>query len=201
MNDDEVLMLAQTRMVAAEPLERDLAVAVDAAVERIRVKVVKLCTGWFSGDRPHAEDVVQESLAIAWQRLPEIRLPSFQAFVIGVARNRQRSGYRKISERLQADFPEVAGELHDGLAVLRNEEQEEVLLDAMADLPQDEQIALYLQYVDGLSVDAITRQLGLHNRSGARSVLVRARRHLSQRLRDALAYRGHSSSFFRTSIG
>jgi RNA polymerase sigma factor (sigma-70 family) len=201
MDDEDALRLAQARLLAGDPLEPELQARVDAFMARVRSQVVRLGRGW-TGDSQKAEDLAQEAITEAWNKLPAFRFGqnAFAPFVIGIGRNKLRNARRRISEQLTEDgVLDAASDVVGALERLRDEEQEEVLLASLGGLPPLEQDALYLRYVEGMQVEEITAHQRLDNASGARGVLQSARRHLEQDLRRALADMGHGSSFFRNS--
>lgn len=201
MTDVELVRAAQERLGAGLPVDGPLRVGLDELFARMRANLVRACAARLS-DPVRAEDVVNEALTIAWRRLADCRVDaSLQAFVWGICKNLIRAGRRKMSETLTEDgVIDAASPMASALAALRDEEQEDVLIAAIAELPRVEQTALHLRYVDGVPVAEITARLGLTNASGARNLLVNARRHLGERLRLTLAQRGHGSSFFATTI-
>jgi RNA polymerase sigma-70 factor (ECF subfamily) len=201
MTEDEAVRAAQASLRAGRRMEREVQVALDDVFARIRPTAVRLARGWL-GDAATAEELVQDALTVTWQKLPELELESsLQAYVVGVCRNRLRNDRRKISELLTEDgMVEATSELASALARLRDDEQVNVLRAAIASLPTLEQDAVHLRYVEGRPVDEVTRELGLKTASGARGLLARCRRHLEVLLREALAARGHGSSFFWSSI-
>jgi RNA polymerase sigma factor (sigma-70 family) len=201
MEEGALLQLVQERLASGNPLEPELEAQLQVFFAEMRPRVVRLCCRW-AGDLGAGEELAHDALAEAWKKLPELPLyGSFTGFVFSIARNKQLNQRRRISERLTEDgVMELASEEGSALHALRAEEQEELLLRAIAGLPQQEQDAVYWKYFHGLSVDEITLRLGLTNSSGARSVLQNAKRHLQARLRQVLQELGHGSSFFRSSI-
>jgi RNA polymerase sigma factor (sigma-70 family) len=201
MEEGALLQLVQERMASGSPLGPKLEAELQAFFAEMRPRVVRLCSRW-AGDLGAGEELAHEALAEAWKKLPELTLyGSFAGFVFSIARHKQLNHRRRISERLTEDgVVERASEEASALHRLREEEQEDVLLRAIAGLPQQEQDAVFWKYYHGLSVDEITVRLGLTNPSGARSVLQNAKRHLQARLRQVLGELGHGSSFFRSSL-
>ena len=167
-------------------------------LERLYPKLVRFCRGLVR-DPERAAEIAQEALLVAWRRLPDFEhRSSFSTWVSGIARMLARASHRKRSELLLED--QVLDAAHDGPLLtqydgLRAEERQRVIEQAIATLPEEEQTALYLRYYEGLAVEDITELMGITQKSGARGVLVRSRRHLRDALRDIMEHEGLSSSF------
>ena len=85
------------------------------------------------------------------------------------------------------------------MASLRRHEREELMRAAsVAVLTEQEQEAVHLRYVEGMSQQRITEVLRLDAKTGARGLLQRCRRKLERELRRRLELMGHGSSFIRT---
>lgn len=151
-------------------------------------------------DRERGEELAQEALRIAWEERGSFRGEgTVRSWVLGIARNLCRGQTRKIADLLTEDgLVDPAGAGPDALRQLRHEEQEELLLRALADLPEDEQDALYARYVEGLPRAEIAERMGLDD-DGARVLLQRSRRRLERVLRAELDALSVGSSFFRSS--
>ena len=144
-----------------------------------------------------AEEIVQEALLVAYQKLPDYQGQSrFSTWIYGITRNLCLNSNRKRTEFLSEDgvLTTSSPEL-DALSGLRNQERIEMLTKASASLSPIEQEAIYLRYVEGLSQPQITKLLKLSG-TGARGLLQRCRRHLRRELKERLAEVGHGASFF-----
>jgi RNA polymerase sigma-70 factor, ECF subfamily len=156
------------------------------------------------GDADRAEDMAQQTLLVAWRKLPEFRGESaFGTWLYSIARFLCFNAMRKRTEVLVEDGVfEAADPAASALRGLRNKEREELLASASAAvLDPLEQEAVYLRYVEQLPQERITELLDLDDKSGARGLLQRCRRKLGRELRRRLTELGHGSSFFRNSHG
>jgi RNA polymerase sigma-70 factor (ECF subfamily) len=142
----------------------------------------------FTGDSQEAMDTAQEVLLRVHQRLHTFRGKSrFSTWLYAVTRsvavNRAKSARRhraaslddeKVTEPIdpqpsaadRAELAQVAGKLRTALAT---------------DLEPLEARVLYLHYVDGMSLPAITEVLELGNKSGAKAYIVNGRRKLDRK--------------------
>lgn len=151
-----------------------------------------------------AEELAQEALLVAWQKLPEFRGDAaFGTWLYGIARNVCRNALRRRRDALtedgvlDPDDPQATV-----LSRMQREERELLLRDAAAAvLSPEEQEAVHLRYVEQLPQEAITDLLGIVEASGARGVLQRCRRKLERELRRRLDALGHGSSFARGTHG
>ena len=162
-----------------------------------RPRLLALCRR-LSGSPPHAEELVQDTLAVAWRRLPELEQGRrFEPWIFGIARHLARNRRRKRTELLSDDGvvelrSAEAGVLH----ALQRAERLAVVTEALGTLaPRDAEV-VHLRYVEGMAIKDVDRVLGLTG-SGARGVLQRCRRTLHGRILEALAARGHGESLLR----
>ncbi|MFZ5476357.1 MAG: RNA polymerase sigma factor [Myxococcota bacterium] len=145
-----------------------------------------------------AEELAQEALLVAWQKLPEFRgESSFSTWLWGITRNLCLNAARKRRDTLTEDgVLDVDDPGAGALSQMQRDEREELLRAAAeAVLTPLEQEAVHLRYVEMLSQDAITELLGIEQASGARGLLQACRRKLERELRRRLAELGHGSSF------
>ena len=139
------------------------------------------------GDRQATEDLVQETLLVALDRLPTYDgRASLQTWLAGIARNKLRELRRRRRPRPLADvLLEADDEILDVLArveaeplpewALEREETREMVGATLSSLPADYREALTAKYVDGLSV----REIGLRSgrsEKATESLLTRARK-------------------------
>lgn len=159
--------------------------------DRIRALCLRM-----TGDPARADELVQESLLVAYSRLPEFHGGArFGTWIYGIARNLCLNAIRKKTDFLSEDGVIEAADPSGGVwKGLRREERAALLRDAAATLAPDEQDAAHLRYVEGLGLERIDAILGLTG-SGARAVLQRARRKLRAEVLTRLEEAGHGRSF------
>ncbi len=170
-------------------------------VARHEADVRRLCLR-ICGDAAKTDELAQEALLQAWQRLPDFdpQRGTFGAWIYGIARFVAFNAVRKHGELLAEDGILEAGD-EQAISVLQRlaqQEREELLRRvSVAVLDATEQEAVFLRYTEGMAQDSITTVLGITEASGARGVLQRCRRKLQRELRRELAELGHGSSFIR----
>lgn len=145
-----------------------------------------------------AEEIVQEALLVAYQRLPNYQGSArFGTWIYSITRNLCLNAVRKRSEMLTEDgVLEVGSTELDMLSTLQREEREALINAATKNLEPIEQEAIYLRYVEGMPQQQITEILDLPG-SGARGLLQRCRRKLRRELQQRLDELGHGLSFIR----
>jgi RNA polymerase sigma-70 factor (ECF subfamily) len=133
-------------------------------------------------DRDRALDVAQESMVQAYLALPRYEhRGTFSAWLFTIVHNRCRTELRQriMTRDFEADPELMQGGLDGPEREFENRENEQRVLDAMREaLEPSEQIALWLRAYEGLSVEDITRMLGVEGSTGARALLQTARRKL-----------------------
>ena len=175
-----------------------LGVELEQLFEQHRARVYALCLR-MSGDPQRAEELTQETLAVAWERLDGFEgRARFSTWIHGIARNLCANNTRKRKELLTFDgLVQLDDPTAPVLAQLVAREREELLLaSASAVLEPDEQEVVWLRYGEGMGQEQITRLLDLPG-TGARGVLQRCRRKLGNEVRRRLAELGRGSSFVR----
>lgn len=202
---DSVRRLIEAMEGAHQADRQRVADEVDALFASVQDRAYYVCHRWVR-DPQRARELAQETMLIAWQKIPELRGDTpFQAWIYGIARNLSRRAAARRRDLLSHD-----GVL-DGtdasppvLRQMRRQEREALLVEASAAvLDPLEQEAVYLRYVEQLPQDTITEVLGLTGpgqESGARGILQRCRRKLGRELRRRLDELGHGSSFFASSL-
>ena len=122
------------------------------------------------GDKARSEDVAQEVLLAAWRGLPTLRNPaSFLPWLRQLARNRAHESLRQLARYRGlhgADLsPAVAATVADPRAaaeeVLGRREDDALLSEGLAALPDDAREVLTLYYREGRSVEQVAALLGL----------------------------------------
>jgi RNA polymerase sigma factor (sigma-70 family) len=171
-------------------------------IDRYRPEGIRLA-GRIIGDAVDAEDIVQEALLQAFLGLTSLRNPdSFGPWLLGIIVNlskmriRARRDWHPADEwhggRVLEDFTPT--ELQPSPeAIYEVRELHEIVLAAVRTLPNDQQQAVRMHYVDGLSLWDIGRLAGVP--IGAIKVrLHRARARLRKELERELANAGGCSS-------
>lgn len=157
------------------------------AVSELITRHQKAIYGWcyrYVRDTDEALDLTQEVLTAAYEKLPTLSDPTrFAAWLFIIARNVCFKSLRRRREFVCADAIDLADErltARPDLLVIDREQKEKLLemIDILEPLEQD---ALWMRYVDGLSLASIDELLGVGMRSGARGVLQRAMRKLRAR--------------------
>ena len=158
----------------------------DVLFRRYHPKVAAWCLR-FCGDRDAAADLAQEVLLRVHERLGSFRGDSrFSTWLYTVTRRVAINRGQADARRRTASLEDVKVEpLDPAEGADLGMEREQVLAafrDAMrSDLESTEAKVLYLHYVDGMTLPAITERLGLQNRSGAKAFVVAGRRKLERR--------------------
>lgn len=177
--------------------------SLDADLERLfaahRDRVFRLCLR-YTGDHARAEELVQDTLATAWRRLPTFHGgAAFGTWIYGIATNVCRNAVRKKADLLSDDG--VLDDADPGASVLRELQRAEraavVTRAAARVLGPREQEAVYLRYVEGLPIARIDALLALGG-SGARGMLQTCRRRLRKAVVEELAALGHGASLLRS---
>jgi RNA polymerase sigma-70 factor (sigma-E family) len=109
-----------------------------------------------TGDRGHAEDVVQTALlqvARRWRRIRGEPTPYARRAVVNLAKNRWRDRSRRPQESTETIEPGYASLEADVLL-------QQVLLPAVMDLPVRQRAVLVLRYFQDLSVEQTATALG-----------------------------------------
>lgn len=174
-----------------------LSADLDRLFDSYRPQLYALCLRLIKNEA-RAEEIVQEALLVAYQKLPDFQGSArFGTWIYGITRNLCFNAVRKRGEQLSEDgLIEPASAEMNTLALLQREEREALLVQASKELSPLEQEAIYLRYVEGLPQQQITDILGLSG-SGARGLLQRCRRKLRRELQARLQELGHGESFVR----
>ncbi len=189
--------LSDEQLITAASASGDggAAAARDALFARYHRQVAAWCLR-FCGNRDDAADLAQEVFLRVHERLGSFRGESrFSTWLYTVARrvaiNRGEAARRRQADSLDEAAAEPADPNPDAETVVGNAEVAAALRDAMRDdLDPLEAKVLYLHYVDGMTLPAITELLALPNRSGAKAYVVGGRRKLERRFGAWLARQG-----------
>ena len=132
-----------------------------------------------TGSLPEAEDLCQEVFLHAYQNLTQLRDASrFPGWLMGIARRRCASWGRTRKRRSEVglndlDTPVAASDAND--------EEIQLMLDAMRRLPPKERMALHLFYLAEQPAELARQTLGLSS-AGFYKVLERAKRRVASLL-------------------
>lgn len=156
----------------------------------------------FTDDRETAADLSQEILTKAYQNLNSFQGQSkFSTWLFVIARNHclnaVRANARQATE-LKADVDEeFLAEIPDDRATaytaLERESSAKLVSELLNQgLDETEKVVFTLHYGEDLPLDAITRLLGLENRSGAKAFIVSAKRKLARLVQQHNAREKHA---------
>ena len=141
-----------------------------------------------TGDSHRAEDLLQETMLLAFRSLPRLTDPAgFRPWLLAIAHNvlidAARRDTRKKRTGTPSDTPLTAIPTHgpspDELA--QREELRQRVLAVLRSLPEEYRLPLTLRYITGADYEAIGEQLGLTNGS-LRGLLHRGLKMLRDRL-------------------
>jgi len=184
--------LSDTELVAnylAAEGREEASVWVQELFRRHYPKVVGWCLR-FTGDREEAYDLAQGIFAKACRHLGSFRGQSkLSTWLYSIARSECMSHLKARSRRPPSAGSDALDELPDSGASQPDQglqrEGWSRLVRALLDqaLDETEKKVFTLHYGDDMPLDAITRFLGLSNRSGAKAYIVSARRKLKRAAR------------------
>lgn len=162
----------------------------DLLFERVYPRVVQWCLRTCR-DRDEAADLAQEVILRAYTRLDSFRFESrFSTWIYTITRRvaidrgiaRQRHAARTLPEEAADQLEGASGGTGDAVDLLN---VGAAVRDAMiSELEPLEAQVVYLHYVDGMSLPAITELLDCRNKSGAKAYLVGGMRKLRRRFRQ-----------------
>jgi RNA polymerase sigma-70 factor (ECF subfamily) len=151
------------------------------------IRYQKTVYGWcyrYARNPDTALDLTQEVLIAVYEKLPTLREPArFSAWLFITARNFCFKAMRQRREYVSADAVDLVDNRYpaDSDLLVIEREQKEIVLSMIEILDPVEQDALWMRYIDGLSLSDIEEMLGIGSKSGARGVLQRAMRKLRAR--------------------
>ena len=190
--------LSDEQLIAAAARDgggSEAAAAREAVFARYHRQVAAWCLR-FCGNRDDAADLAQDVFLRVHERLGSFRGESrFSTWLYTVARrvaiNRGEATRRRRADSLDDVAVEPADPTPDAETAVGDAEVAAALRAAMRDdLDPLEAKVLYLHYVDGMTLPAITELLALPNRSGAKAYVVGGRRKLERRFGAWLADQG-----------
>lgn len=156
--------------------------------ERHYVRVARWCLR-FTGERESAADVAQNVFVSAYRHLERFEGASrFSTWLYTIARHECLTRLRRDRARREDSDDEVLVDLPSAdetpeADVTRRSQGAYALQLLAATLDELEQRVFTLHYGDDLSLDQITRLLGLTNASGAKAYIVSAKRKLAKAVR------------------
>lgn len=193
LSDEELVERARR-----EPEMSDAALAV--LYRRFYPKVAAWCLR-LSGDRQEAADLAQEVFLRVHERLGSFRGESrFSTWLYTVTRsvviNRGQAARRRQTDPLDEEgaLEPVEPSLGVDLELERGEIAGELRRAMERDLEPLEAKVLYLHYVDGISLPALTKMFQLDNKSGAKALVVSGGRKLKRRFGRWLARQSSGGS-------
>lgn len=182
VSDEELVRLA---VHGAPPASED---AVNELFRRYQTRVALWCLR-IAGDRDWAADLAQEVFLRAWRNLDSFREDAkFSTWLYTVARNHCFNALESRKARPEEPLDDLA--VPDDAdtridAVLEADQHREQMRQLVSSaLDPTEARVMTLHYGEELTLDAITRLMGLTNASGAKAYIVSARRKLSTAVRQ-----------------
>jgi RNA polymerase sigma-70 factor (ECF subfamily) len=141
-----------------------------------------------TGDAHRAEDLLQETLLVAFRRLNDLANPgSFRAWLLNIAQSvaidagRRDARKKRVGPRAAVVMDEVPGKARQASDEAERSEQRDKVLAALRSLPEEYRLPLTLRYLGGSDYETIQTQLGLSNGS-LRGLLHRGLKLLRARL-------------------
>ena len=133
---------------------------------------------YLTGNRADAEDIVSETFVRAWTAPGEIRQDTGKAYLLVIARNCHRQGFRHSGRQaaLEADFEDPRQAPHESA-----EKRAELsrVMDDLQRLPELDRAALLMSAVEEMSYKQIAAALGL-SLGAVKTKIHRARLKLEQ---------------------
>ncbi|OAI45668.1 hypothetical protein AYO44_12590, partial [Planctomycetaceae bacterium SCGC AG-212-F19] len=146
-----------------------------------------------TGDPHRAEDLLQETLLVAFRSLARLDDPKrFRAWLLTIAQNMAIDAARHDMRKKRSSGRRAEGNELDGVAGLELAPDEEAerqelrgqVLAVLRSLPEDYRLPLTLRYITGADYESIQMQLGLTNGS-LRGLLHRGLQMLRTKLEQA----------------
>ncbi len=175
--EDESLV-REAQRAPGSPLSRSAAADL---LERHQEQVYAWCRR-YANDRDAALDLAQDVLLTAYQKLPALTTPArFGPWLFSITRNHCINTVTRSRETVELDVKRFVDERASSSAdqeVIARENEEQLLEMIAKVLEKIEQDVVWMKYVDGFSIKEIERTLCIDSKSGARSILQRARNKL-----------------------
>ncbi len=161
----------------------------DACINELFGRYHSRVAAWcyrFTGDRASAGDLAQDIFLKAYRYLDSFQGTSkFSTWLYSIARNHCINDMKARMVRPEQGLDTLAVEpadlsQQDALSALESEEAKQSAIALMEEvLDETEKKVMSLHFGEELTIDSITRLLGLTNTSGARAYIVSAKRKLS----------------------
>ena len=177
LSDEE--LVARFRTEAGAPGAQ---IWINELFQRFHTRVATWCFR-FTGDRESAADLAQDIFLKAYRNLDSFRGDAkFSTWLFSISRNHCVNEMRSRAVRPEEASDTLDLEHAKDESVLTTLEKEERLESVRAligsTLDETEAKVMTLHYAEEISLDAITRLLGLTNASGAKAYVVSAKRKL-----------------------
>ena len=174
---DEIL----AGIAAADPMTPRSRDAASELLGRYRRRVYMWCYRYVR-DHEKAMDLAQDALLNAYRGMGSYRSGSrFVSWIYAIAKNRCFNELRRpnLMAEEEIDFDAIpAGEEDPAETLVRKLDEESLLRLMHENLDEKEQEVLWLRCFERMPIDMITEVLEIHQASGARGLLQRARRTL-----------------------
>src|SRR5438128_599140 len=125
-----------------------------------------------TGDAHRAEDLLQETLLLAFRRIGELDQPAgFRAWLLKIAQNvaidaaRRDARQKRTAPGTLSIFDDVASRGREPAEEVAQTETRNHVLGVLRSLPEEYRLPLTLRYIAGADYEAIQMQLGLTNGS------------------------------------
>jgi RNA polymerase sigma-70 factor (ECF subfamily) len=138
--------------------------------------MVRAVVAGVSGDWSAVEDMTQESFLRAYRKLATLRDPArVGPWVVGIARHvaRERRRLLRRDRHLFVAQPLVLESSNDGEAAIDDRDRLQRVMYRLAELPEDERVAVHAFFLESQSADTVAERLGL-SRSGFYALVQRA---------------------------
>ena len=184
LSDEELVVVYRENFAARE----------DAAAElffRHQARITRWCYR-FTHDRESAADLAQEILLRAFRNVESYRGECrFSTWLYVIARNLCMSAIHKrssepvwVAKNNTADFPDT-GSVDVHTAVESEQTRQRSWQFILETLDRTEARVMMLHYGQEMPLNAVSRMLGLTNKSGAKAYIVSARRKLNAALKKS----------------
>jgi RNA polymerase sigma-70 factor, ECF subfamily len=180
LSDEE--LVAKFRSQGGSPKGDPL---INELFSRYHARVATWCFR-FTGDRNSAADLAQDIFLRAYRYLDSFRGDSkFSTWLYSISRNHCVNEMKSRAVRPEQALDDLPGEPEDEqhrdvLSALESEEAQRSLRALMDELlDETEKKVMVLHFGEELTLDSITRLLGLRNTSGARAYVMSAKRKLN----------------------